>query len=71
MSFPDRLAYAHALTHGCSLEKSLTQLEICGEMPKVLKIYTLPGIRMCAHFSLRVCVCNRVLLQGHLSHPQI
>lgn len=57
--FPDRLAYAHTLAQGCSLEKSLTQLETCGEMPKVWNIYTLPGIVVC----LCVCMHARVCMQ--------
>ena len=57
--FPDRLAYGRTLAQGCSLEKSLTQLETCGEMPKVWNIYMLPGI-LCAY----VCVCVCVCMQG-------
>lgn len=44
------LAYGRTLAQGCSLEKSLTLLETCGEMPKVWNIYTLP---VCVY----VCVC--------------
>lgn len=50
--FSDSLAYAHTLAQGCSLEKSLTQPETCGEMPKVWNIYTLPYIT-----GILVCMC--------------